>query len=309
MGLRDIPATYEEFEALHDEYEAKHVTYTPEAAQLWQATQGRLVELLVFWLPPRLRRWCEPVAKRVLPVLLSDGQRRAFGIAPPSRLWRSTVYAGLKLRSWRVRWSKPRIEPAAAQRRPTRTYPTAEYEINQLGPAHSVRAPDGDEGHAGVGGLAQQIADLSEAEREHRLAELVRTQVAGVMGRAGHAATARGQPFTALGLDSVAAVKVRDRLGGLTGLTLPATLLFDYPTPEALARYLAERLTPAAASGGDDDPEERRVRDALATIPLSRLRQAGLLGPLLALTGLPDYSAADQEGDDLIRMAFDNPEP
>lgn len=51
-----------------------------------------------------------------------------------------------------------------------------------------------------------------------------------------------GQPFTLLGLTSLAGVVLRDRLSGLTGLVLPTTLVFDYPSPEAVSTYLCERL-------------------------------------------------------------------
>lgn len=50
------------------------------------------------------------------------------------------------------------------------------------------------------------------------------------------------QPFTILGMTSLASVVLRDRLSSLTGLDLPATLVFDYPTPEAVSAYLYRRL-------------------------------------------------------------------
>lgn len=51
-----------------------------------------------------------------------------------------------------------------------------------------------------------------------------------------------GQPFTVLGLTSLSGVVLRDRLSSLTGLDLPTTLVFDYPTPEAVSAYLHRRL-------------------------------------------------------------------
>lgn len=349
MGLKDIPETYEEFERFFDAYEKTHVVHSPEARQLWEATRGKLVERLTIWLPPVLRRRCEPLAERMLPVLLSDAQRRAFGIPAPSSLWRTAVHTGFKARARYVRNSRPRTEPAATDRLPTRTFPTADYEITEVGPDHSVRqaAPVAASWTATKAGtpLSEQLAGLHGAEREHRLVELVRTEAAAALGLKSVGAVPRTQPFTALGFDSLATVKLRDRLNKATGLRLPATALFDYPTPEALARRLGDLLAdnpappaPVAATG---DLEEQRVRRALAEVPLDRLREAGLLETLLSLaepahdatahpqkatesTAVPEAAptrkgtgtapdAADEaidglDADDLIRMALDNPE-
>jgi acyl carrier protein len=314
MGLKNIPETYEEFERFHDEYEATHVTYTREAARLWQATRGRLVDRLVGWLPPRLRRLCAPVAKRVLPVLLSDAQRRAFGLRTPSAPWREAVYMGLRARALYVRLSGPRTGPATSDRLPTWTYPAGEYEIAKVGPTHSVQQVDEAKTPPG-GGLAARIAGLSGAERLHRLVEIVRAEVATVLERADSGAVRRDQAFSELGFSSLAAVQLRNRLNEVTGLQLPATLVFDYPTPEALARYLGDRLE----SDRPGDGPESLIRAALATIPLDRLRAAGLLDTLLDLAEFDDERAGqgersadnpasaidDLDTKDLIRMAFD----
>lgn len=295
MGLKGIPETYEEFERFHDEYEAKHVTYTPEAARLWRATESKLIERLVFWVPLRLRRGCAPIAKRVLPVLLSDAQRRAFGLRTPSPLWRRAVHLGLKIRAAYVRLSKPRTEPAYPDRLPTGTYPVADYEITEIGPAHSVKQADGGTVQPADDALTRQMAGLSAAEREYRMVEIVRAEATAVRGHADPGAMPRDQAFTELGFDSTSAVELRNRLNRITGLSLPATLVFDHPTPQVLARHLVERLTREVPGDG----VERQVRAALATIPLDRLREAGLLRPLLELAGYDDAGYDDAGYDEV----------
>jgi acyl transferase domain-containing protein/NADP-dependent 3-hydroxy acid dehydrogenase YdfG/acyl carrier protein len=94
--------------------------------------------------------------------------------------------------------------------------------------------------------LKTELAGLPEAERRGRLVTLVRQLAAAVLGYGSAAAVAAGQTFTELGLDSLGAVELRSRLTAVTGLTLPATLVFDFPTPAALADRLLVLLEPPA---------------------------------------------------------------
>ncbi|HEY5285511.1 MAG TPA: SDR family NAD(P)-dependent oxidoreductase [Solirubrobacteraceae bacterium] len=93
------------------------------------------------------------------------------------------------------------------------------------------------------GALAQRLDDVSELERPTLLEEVVRGEVAGVLGYSSGLEVDSGTAFKDLGFDSLAAVELRNRLGTLTGLRLPATLVFDYPTCVALADYLFDALT------------------------------------------------------------------
>ncbi|MGH8931898.1 MAG: SDR family NAD(P)-dependent oxidoreductase, partial [Egibacteraceae bacterium] len=120
-------------------------------------------------------------------------------------------------------------------------------------------------GHSGAV-LARRVAGLSQADAEQVLFELVAGEAAVVLGHTGPDAAQKvgaGREFRELGFDSLTAVELRNRLGAVTGLRLPATLVFDYPTPAVLARHLQTQLSgipaqanvPAAAVGvGVDEP-------------------------------------------------------
>ncbi|WP_344599090.1 SDR family NAD(P)-dependent oxidoreductase, partial [Streptomyces violaceusniger] len=112
-------------------------------------------------------------------------------------------------------------------------------------------------------GLGKRLAGLEGAEQRRLLLDLVRRNVAVVLGHTDSEAVPPHRVFQELGFDSVTAVEFRNRLGAATGLRLPATAVFDYPTPLALAEYARSELLGTAGkplraepSGSlvDDDP-------------------------------------------------------
>ncbi|MYT15957.1 rifamycin polyketide synthase modules 9 and 10 [Streptomyces sp. SceaMP-e96] len=118
---------------------------------------------------------------------------------------------------------------------------------------------------AGTGdSLREKLAGLPQADQDRALLDVVTAQIALVLGYAGGGAVETSRAFRDLGFDSLTAVELRNRLDTVTGLSLSATLVFDYPTPVALVRHLREQLLGEAAApvavrstvpaADDDDP-------------------------------------------------------
>ncbi|GGR28439.1 hypothetical protein GCM10010219_36920 [Streptomyces netropsis] len=161
-------------------------------------------------------------------------------------------------------------------------------------------------------GLLQRLEGVRENERAQMLAELVRTEVAAVLGHPTPDTIVADQEFRRLGFDSLTAVELRNRLNSATGLKLPTTLVFDHPTPLAVSEYLAAALlggsTPdtglsplaeldrleAALSAGDPDEVTKsgvvvRLRQLLA-----RLSETGTETGGLAVTERIEAASTDE---------------
>ncbi|MGC9501890.1 SDR family NAD(P)-dependent oxidoreductase, partial [Streptomyces sp. WG7] len=147
--------------------------------------------------------------------------------------------------------------------------------------AAGTRSPGGTGPGAGAtDSLEARLAGLTADERDQLLTDLVRTQVAAVLGHGGADDVDAARGFLDLGFDSLTAVDLRNRLTAHSGLRLPVTLIFDYPSPAALARYLGERL-------GHGDPAPRpvhaeldRLEAVLAAVGPDDVERAGITSRL-----------------------------
>ncbi|WP_309248456.1 type I polyketide synthase [Streptomyces sp. MNP-20] len=155
--------------------------------------------------------------------------------------------------------------------------------LADLPEAQAVLQAAGDDGQDSgtAASLADSLRAVSDAERNRLLLRLVRGHASTVLGHGGAEGIGPRQAFQDVGFDSLAAVNLRNSLHAATGLRLPATLIFDYPTPEALVGHLRTELLREpddGLAGREDD-----LRRVLASVPLARFREAGVLDALLGL--------------------------
>ncbi|MGW2200275.1 type I polyketide synthase, partial [Streptosporangium sp. NPDC001682] len=162
-----------------------------------------------------------------------------------------------------------------------RTFPEVPHLMRGLvraGRRSAVSVPVG-----GDAELVRRLAGLGEAEQVRLVVDLVRAQAAAVLGHASGEDVQPGREFRELGFDSLTAVELRNRLNGVTGLRLPATLVFDYPTPIVLARFLVSELLGrqdlAVASGGVAGPRASVADDPIVIVGMSCRFPGGVNSP------------------------------
>ncbi|MEV0724902.1 type I polyketide synthase [Micromonospora purpureochromogenes] len=143
-------------------------------------------------------------------------------------------------------------------------------------------------------GLADRLAGLPPAQRARALLDTVRAEVAALLGYDSPAALDPARPFADLGFDSVAAMDLRQRLTAATGQALPATLVFDHPTPAAVAEFLGAEMGVGAADATTGPAADLdRLEASLAALPEDDADRPALAARLRALIGLVDPSAGD----------------
>ncbi|WP_326564154.1 SDR family NAD(P)-dependent oxidoreductase [Micromonospora peucetia] len=162
----------------------------------------------------------------------------------------------------------------------------------------------------------RRLAGLTTAEGDRLVLDLVRAATAEVAGLPGPAAVRPGRAFKELGFTSVSAVALRDRLARTTGVRLSATAAFDRPSPDALARHLADRLrgvTPQAGTVLDRPPLPSTMDDPVVVVAMACRLPGGIGSPedLWALVdqgreGLTEFPT--DRGWDLAHLFSDDPD-
>nr|WP_107439673.1 type I polyketide synthase [Streptomyces phaeoluteigriseus] len=109
-------------------------------------------------------------------------------------------------------------------------------------------------------GFARQVRSLPRADAEAVLLDAVRAQTAIVLGHPDTGQVGPAVAFKDLGIDSLMALELRNKLAEVTGLKLPATLAFDYPNPSALAEFLNAGITPDSGTDAQS-PAERLAKE------------------------------------------------
>ncbi|WP_425557018.1 SDR family NAD(P)-dependent oxidoreductase [Kitasatospora viridis] len=150
---------------------------------------------------------------------------------------------------------------------------------------------------ADAGGLAARLAALSPADREQEVLQIVRAAAAVVLGHARPGDIDPQRAFRELGIDSLTALELRNRLSAETGLSLPATLVFDHPVPLDLARHLHDQLVPREAGAIETALADLDgLRAVLSAVPLDDVDRGRITEQLYAL--MADWRAKGSEADD-----------
>ena len=223
----------------------------------------------------------------------TDGMTAHLGEADQARASRGGVLAigpqeGMDLFDAAVAGDQALLVPVKLDLRGTR----AAGEVPHL--LRGLVRPGRQQARAATGGdsgLVRRLAGLAAPEQEALLLDLVRDQVAVVLGHTGVGAVRAGTAFKDTGFDSLTSVELRNRLRAATGLKLPATLVFDYPNPLVLARYLRDELSDTVAGAPTAPVVVADPDEPIAIVGMSCRLPGGVADP-----------------DDLWRMVFEGRE-
>jgi acyl transferase domain-containing protein/NADPH:quinone reductase-like Zn-dependent oxidoreductase/acyl carrier protein len=114
--------------------------------------------------------------------------------------------------------------------------------------------------------LAAQLTGQSPTEQDRTILEFIRNQAAAVLGYESSNTIPADEPFKSLGFDSLTAVEFRNRLQTATGLKLPPTMVFDYPTLHAVTQYVRTQIAPEHDTAGTNTTATNELMDLLARL-------------------------------------------
>ncbi|WP_181012436.1 acyl carrier protein, partial [Streptomyces sp. SM5] len=134
-------------------------------------------------------------------------------------------------------------------------------------PAESTAEAAGDDDGTPAVRLAARLAPLEGQARRQAVLDLVIRHAAAVLGHPGAGPVRPERSFSDVGFDSMLAVRFRNTLCQATGLAVPPTVVFDHPTPDALAGYLDAELSSAPEPPSPLLAELDRLAALLATVP------------------------------------------
>ncbi|GGQ35911.1 hypothetical protein GCM10010266_69000 [Streptomyces griseomycini] len=151
--------------------------------------------------------------------------------------------------------------------------------ISEIPDVIALAAQDTPQQPAAGGALADRLAGLNDADQHRLLLDLVRGHAAAVLGHEGPDAITHDRAFRELGFDSLTAIELRKRLNTATGAHLPATAVFDHPTPEALTRHLHTAVLGERRTATPADSAPRATDEPIAVVAMSCRYPGGVQSP------------------------------
>jgi acyl transferase domain-containing protein len=139
------------------------------------------------------------------------------------------------------------------------------------------------------GEWTQQLARLDSSQRLPWILDMVKHEAARVLGLQDPTRIPSDRPLQELGLDSLMAVELRNRLAGVTELALPASLAFDYPESLEIAKYLMAE----GQSVQQPDWTDEEIRRKISMLTVEAIRESGLVSALMRLNVTSQSSTAE----------------
>jgi acyl carrier protein len=168
--------------------------------------------------------------------------------------------------------------------------------LSNLVKAPARRGPEGGE-------LIARLAGVAEEERHGVVLDLLREEIAAILGHAEARSVDPQLTFKDLGFDSLSAVELRNRLAALTGLRLPATLVFEAPTPAELADYLLDKASEVRNPSDDSlDLELTRLEEAFGSLAPGGSERARISSRLRSLASRLEADDGREDEGDLVEQ-------